>query len=450
MKNKIIFICGNCGYESPKWAGKCASCGEFNTYKEETQAPKKALSGYRPSDGGSISSLTEIAGHDEERLLSGMQETDRVFGGGIVKGSLVLMGGEPGAGKSTLALCISDNIAKTGKKVLYVSGEESPRQIKMRADRTGARSEKLMVLAETSVERIAAAIEKERPELAVIDSIQTVYKEDIEASAGSVSQVKESCAHLIYTAKTLSVPVLIIGHVTKDGAIAGPKMLEHMVDAVMYFESEKHNNFKILRSVKNRFGSTNEMGLFELSGKGIKEIINPSEYLLENLKGEKEGSAVVSVMEGTRVLMLEIQALVSRKNFGTPQRTVTGVDYSRFLLILAILEKKLGLNMENQDVFVNVGGGIKIPETGADLGIAAAVYSGYTARPVSSKMVFIGELGLDGGVRPVRFMEQRVSDARKMGFETYVLPKRHGINAQKTGIKEIGNISELSGIIQQQ
>jgi DNA repair protein RadA/Sms len=427
--------------------GKCPSCNEFNTFVEEQELKVKNEASYRNFDHAKASSINDIESGDEDRITTGIEEVDRVFGGGIVKGSIVLIGGEPGAGKSTLVLDIADKIAARGNRVLYVSGEESLKQIKMRAVRIGVNTASLSVVAETSVEKISAMIEKELPAIAIVDSIQTVYKEEIDSAAGSVSQVRESCAQLLYTAKKTGIPVIIIGHVTKDGMIAGPKMLEHMVDAVMYFEAEKYYQFKILRAAKNRFGSTNEIGIFEMGNDGIKQVLSPSKLLLDSMKDTKIGSSIVTIMEGTRALLLEIQALTAHRSFGLPQRTVTGIDYNRFLLILAILEKNLGLKLENYDIFVNVAGGIKVVETAADLGTAAAIFSAFTDRPISTKTAFLGELGLDGEVRPVRFMEQRILEAERLGFDTVYLPER--TKTGKTGklkIVKIGNLSELSKI----
>lgn len=449
-KTKTLYSCGKCGHTSAKWLGKCPACNEFNTYTEETIEPERSKKGaeYRRFEEAKLSPLADVKITAEERLVTGISEADRVFGGGIVKGSLALLGGEPGAGKSTLALMIADKIASQGKKALYISGEESETQIKLRADRIGAAGSKnLLLLIETGIEKITAIIEKEQPALVVVDSIQTVYKEDIDAVAGSVSQVKESCAHLLYTAKRTGIPVIIIGHVTKDGMIAGPKMLEHMVDAVMYFESEEYYRFKILRAVKNRFGSTNEIGVFEMTGAGLREINSPSKMLLDSVDADKPGSAIVTAMEGTRPLLLEVQALTSRRNFGAAQRTVTGVDYNRALLTIAIIEKKLNIHMENQDVFISVAGGIRVMETGADLGCAAAIYSSFMNIPVSAKMAFIGELGLDGSVRPVMSLDQRVAEAERLGFSACVVPEKAGSLKTKLEIIKIKNILELKNIL---
>jgi DNA repair protein RadA/Sms len=446
-KTKTLFSCSNCGASSPKWLGRCPVCSEFNTYIEETVIERKKSGEYRGFDETRMSALADINVKNEQRIKTGMEEIDRVFGGGIVKGSLVLMGGEPGVGKSTLALSIADKVALAGNKVMYFSGEESLEQIKLRADRTGVKAEKLILVVETGIEKITSIMEKEKPALAVIDSIQTTFKEDLDSVAGSVNQVKESCAQLMYAAKKSGIPIIIIGHVTKDGNIAGPKMLEHMVDAVMYFEAEKYYQFKILRAVKNRFGSTNEIGIFEMTNEGIKEVKSPSKMLLDSLKDNKVGSSIVTVMEGTRPLLLEIQALTARRNYGIPQRTVTGIDYNRFLIVLAILEKKLELHLENQDIFINVAGGIKIMETACDLGVAAAIYSSYKESPVSTKMAYIGELGLDGEVRPVQFIDQRVMEAERLGFTACVIPARSAAVKTTMEVVKIGNVSELKKLI---
>jgi DNA repair protein RadA/Sms len=448
MKKKTTFACTSCGYNSPKWLGRCPNCGEYNTLVEETSVQRKTDVSYRKFQESKIGPITDIEVKAESRLTTGISEADRVLGGGIVKGSLVLLGGEPGAGKSTLALAIAGNIAENGKKVIYLSAEESDVQIKMRSDRLGIKSKNLLLMIETSVEAAAEAMEKEKPALLVIDSIQTVYKDEIDAVAGSVNQVRESCAHILYAAKKSSVPVIIIGHVTKEGSLAGPKMLEHMVDTVLYFEAEKFYQFKVLRAVKNRFGSVNEIGVFEMTGEGLKEITSPSKILLDNLKESKQGSAISAVIEGTRPILLEIQALTSRRSWGNPQRTVTGIDYNRFLLILAVLEKKLNLNLENQDVFVNVSGGIRIVETACDLAVAAAVYSDFKETPISSKTIFIGELGLDGELRAVRFMENRLSEAARMGFTKAIIPAgTKAATVKNIETVKIKDIAELKKII---
>ncbi len=447
IKKKIVFICINCGHNSSKWLGKCPSCGQYNTFAEEELFDKKNNDAYRHFNSTIVSPMPDIKKEEDERIKTGIDEVDRVFGGGIVKGSISLIGGEPGAGKSTLALTIADRIAGAGVKVLYVSAEESASQIKMRADRIKSKSKLLLLAIETIIENIVKIINKENPGLVIVDSIQTVYKKDVDSVAGSINQVRESCAHLLYIAKSTNIPIIIVGHVTKEGMIAGPKMLEHIVDAVMYFESEKYYKLKILRAVKNRFGSTNEIGIFEMAEDGIKEVNSPSKLFIELSETPKAGSAVITLMEGTRPILIELQALTSRRSFGIPQRTVTGVDYNRLLLIIAILERKLNINLENQDIFINVTGGLKVFETGADLGIASAIYSSFKNIPISPKMIFIGELGLDGEVRTVMFMESRIQEAKRLGFTECVIPENAGnINTDMQLIK-IKNISDLKKVI---
>lgn len=447
IKKKKVFTCLNCGYNSFKWLGKCPSCGEYNTFAEEELFDRKNNDIYRHFDSFFLSPMSEIKKEEEERIKTGIGEIDRVFGGGIVKGSLSLIGGEPGTGKSTLALTIADKIANFGIKVLYVSAEESASQIKMRADRIKSKSKLLLLAIETAIENIVKIINKEKPGLVIVDSIQTVYKQDVDSVAGSINQVRESCAHLLYTAKKTNIPIIIIGHVTKEGMIAGPKMLEHIVDAVMYFESEKYYKLKILRAVKNRFGSTNEIGIFEMGGDGIKEVNSPSKLFIELSNNAKVGSVVITLMEGTRPILIELQALTSRRSFGIPQRTVTGVDYNRLLLIIAILERKLNINLENQDIFINVTGGLKVFETGADLGMAAAIYSTFKNIPISQKMIFIGELGLDGEIRTVMFMKSRVQEAERLGFLSCVIPENAGNINTKMEIIRLKNISDLKKVI---
>jgi len=445
VKKKTIYICASCGYESAKWLGKCPSCSEFNSFSEETQEKIRNESDYRRFDEAGIKPLSEIDAGTENRIMTGIAELDRVLGGGIVKGSLVLVGGEPGAGKSTLALQAAEAAAGTGM-VIYVSGEESLAQVKSRAIRLNALSKNLMIAQETSVEKISSMMEKHMPVLMVVDSIQTVYKQDIESAAGSMNQVRESCAQLMYAAKRTGIPVIIIGHVTKDGMLAGPKMLEHMVDVVLYFESEKYRDLKVLRAAKNRFGATNETGIFEMNESGLAGVDNPSKNFLSGMRDGKEGSAAVTVMEGSRPLIIEIQALCVKRAYGVAQRTVTGVDYNRFLVIVAVIEKNLGIKLENHDIFINVAGGVKINDTACDLGLAAAVYSSYSGKPLPSDSVFIGELGLDGTVIRAPHTPRRLKEASRMGFARAFLPdekeSEKGMKITKTE-----NINSLMGKI---
>ncbi len=443
MKKKTLFICTSCGYESAKWLGKCPSCGEFNSFAEETRVKIKNESDYRTFESSGIKNIAEIETSEENRIITGITELDRVLGGGIVKGSLILIGGEPGAGKSTLALQAAHAAAeKSGRQVIYVSGEESLSQVKSRAIRLRADSKNLFLAQETSVEKISELAEKHLPSLMVVDSIQTVFKQDIESAAGSMNQVRESCAQLMYTAKRTGVPVIIIGHVTKDGMLAGPKMLEHMVDAVLYFESEKYRDFKVLRAVKNRFGATNETGIFEMEESGLRAVENPSRNFLAGMRSGKEGSAAVTVMEGTRPLILEIQALCVKRSYGVAQRTVTGIDYNRFLVIIAVIEKNLGIKLENYDIFVNVAGGVRINDTACDLGLAAAVYSSYSEKPLPNDSVFIGELGLDGTIIKASHAARRIKEASRMGFARAFTPEEKEKERDMKIIK-VQNINSL-------
>ena len=366
--------------------------------------------------------LTEVTANDDERCETGIRELDRVLGGGIVPGSLVLVGGDPGIGKSTLLLQVCQRMARM-KKILYISGEESQAQIKLRANRMGKFTPNLLLLCETSLETIRGVIEKERPELVVIDSIQTMYSEDVSSAPGSVSQVRESTNIFMQLAKGLCIPIFIVGHVTKEGTVAGPRVLEHMVDTVLYFEGDRHASYRILRAVKNRFGSTNEIGVFEMRQDGLAEVENPSEYMLSGKPENASGSVVACSMEGTRPILIEIQALVCRSNFGMPRRTAAGTDYNRVNLLMAVLEKRLGLSLGNCDAYVNIAGGIRMNEPAIDLGIVMAIMSSYRNRPIDEKTIVFGEVGLSGEVRAVSMPEQRVNEAKKLGFETCILPE---------------------------
>ena len=429
LKNKkIVYFCQECGYESSKWMGQCPGCKAWNTLVEETISTKKGTSsgigsfqnsGKRPEPVR----LKDISLSEDERQLTKIGELDRVLGGGIVPGSLVLVGGDPGIGKSTLLLQVCRNLALSGSNVLYISGEESLRQIKLRAERIGEFNEKLQLLCETNLETIREVIERKKPDTVVIDSIQTMFHEDISSAPGSVSQVRESTNILMQIAKGQGVSVFIVGHVTKEGNVAGPRVLEHMVDTVLYFEGDRHASYRILRAVKNRFGSTNEIGVFEMRQNGLVEVENPSEYMLSGKPENASGSVVACSMEGTRPILLEIQALVARTNFGMPRRTAAGTDYNRVNLLMAVLEKRLGMNLGNCDAYVNIAGGIKMNEPAIDLGIVMALVSSYRNRPIDEKTIVFGEVGLSGEVRAVNMPEQRVAEAKKLGFETCILPE---------------------------
>ncbi len=422
-KKSTAFFCQSCGYESAKWLGQCPGCREWNTFVEEPvdKGSKSGKMTFAPGRAVPVM-LKDITGGESERISSGIGEFDRVLGGGIVKGSLVLIGGDPGIGKSTLLLQVTRNLTKTGHKVLYVSGEESLRQIKMRADRLGTDFETLKILCETNLSDIGEAIKAEAPETVVIDSIQTMYKEDISSAPGSVSQVREATSFLMQIAKQLEINIFIVGHVTKEGAVAGPRVLEHMVDTVLYFEGDRHASYRILRGVKNRFGSTDEIGVFEMRAEGLAEVLNPSEFMLSGRAGDASGSVITCSMEGTRPVMIEIQALVCRSNFGIPRRQTTGMDFNRVNLLMAVIEKRAGLNIGDHDAYVNIAGGLKINEPSLDLATVMAIVSSFRNKAVDEKTVIFGEVGLSGEVRAVSQAEQRVAEAYKLGFTTVVLP----------------------------
>lgn len=421
---KTVFFCQNCGYESGKWMGQCPGCHEWNTFVEETvEAKSLSKSGKRTSAPANPVILKEIDIREDARKSSGIGELDRVLGGGIVSGSLVLVGGDPGIGKSTLLLQVCRNLAKQQIKVLYISGEESLRQIKLRANRIGEFQDTLTLLCETNLMTIKETIERLRPETVIIDSIQTMFHEDITSAPGSVSQVRESTNVLMQIAKGLGITIFIVGHVTKEGNVAGPRVLEHMVDTVLYFEGDRHASYRILRAVKNRFGSTNEIGVFEMKQTGLEEVPNPSEYLLSGRPENASGSVVACSMEGTRSILVEIQALVCQSNFGIPRRTAVGTDFNRVNLLMAVLEKKVGLHLSQSDAYVNIAGGMKMTEPAIDLGICLAIVSSYKDVVIPDSVMAFGEIGLSGEVRAVSMAQQRVKEAKKLGFETVILPK---------------------------
>ncbi len=421
---KTVFFCQNCGYESAKWMGQCPGCKEWNTFVEETVLPK--TSGRGSTVGKTENkpvSLNQIDIQEDTRLGSGLEELDRVLGGGIVQGSLVLVGGDPGIGKSTLLLQMCRYLSQKHIKALYISGEESLRQIKLRARRIGDFTDDLLLLCETNLQMIEHIIENQAPQLVIIDSIQTLYNEEVSSPPGSVSQVRESTSVLLQTAKGKGVTIFIVGHVTKEGNVAGPRVLEHMVDTVLYFEGDRHASYRILRAVKNRFGSTNEIGVFEMRESGLEEVKNPSEFLLDGRPEDASGSIVACSMEGTRPILIEIQALVCNTNFGIPRRTAAGTDFNRVNLLMAVLEKRLGMHLSNCDAYVNIAGGIKISEPAIDLGIVLAVISSHQNRAIPDHVIAFGEVGLSGEIRAVNMSEQRVAEAKKLGFRTVILPK---------------------------
>lgn len=420
---KTIFFCQSCGYESTKWMGQCPGCREWNTLVEEPVAER--LSGKTAVRRNHVEpvQLSRIQMETEERLHTQIGELDRVLGGGIVQGSMTLVGGDPGIGKSTLLLQVCRQIAEQEKKVLYISGEESLAQIKLRAQRIGSFNEYMLLLCETNLTDIRSAVEQQKPDVLIIDSIQTMYNEEVSSAPGSVSQVRESTAALMQIAKGMGVSVFIVGHVTKDGNVAGPRVLEHMVDTVLYFEGDRHASYRILRSVKNRFGSTNEIGVFEMCSNGLAEVKNPSEFMLNGKPEGASGSVVACSMEGTRPILIEVQALVCRSNFGIPRRTAAGTDFNRVNLLMAVLEKRGGMNLSDSDAYVNIAGGIKMTEPAIDLGILLAIASSYRDLVIPESVVAFGEVGLSGEVRAVSMALQRVQEAKKLGFETVILPK---------------------------
>ena len=449
---KSIFFCQNCGHEEAKWLGQCPACKEWNTFVEEridSGITKGTTVAARAVHEAKVVPLTEVTADDDTRSETGIKELDRVLGGGIVPGSLVLVGGDPGIGKSTLLLQVCQRMAQM-KKILYISGEESQAQIKLRANRMGNFTSSLLLLCETNLGIIRSVIEKERPELVIIDSIQTMYSEDVTSAPGSVSQVRESTNVFMQLAKGLCIPIFIVGHVTKEGTVAGPRVLEHMVDTVLYFEGDRHASYRILRAVKNRFGSTTEIGVFEMRQSGLVEVENPSEYMLSGKPENASGSVVACSMEGTRPILLEIQALVCRTNFGMPRRTAAGTDYNRVNLLMAVLEKRLGMSLGNCDAYVNIAGGIKMNEPAIDLGIVMALVSSYRNRPIDEKTIVFGEVGLSGEVRAVNMQEQRVAEAKKLGFETCILPEVSlKMVKEIQGIRLVGvkTVNEAVGII---
>ena len=418
---KTVFFCQNCGHEESKWLGQCPMCKEWNTFVEERVTMAKTAAVKDRKELRAVP-LSQVQTEAEERVSTHINELDRVLGGGIVPGSLILVGGDPGIGKSTLLLQVCRELARTEKKVLYISGEESLRQIKLRAQRMGEFTEHLLLLCETNLELIRQAIERERPETVVIDSIQTMFSEEVGSAPGSVSQVREATNALMQLAKGLCITIFIVGHVTKEGTVAGPRVLEHMVDTVLYFEGDRHASYRILRGVKNRFGSTNEIGVFEMRQDGLREVKNASEFMLDGRPEHASGSVVACSMEGTRPILLEIQALVCESNLGIPRRTAAGTDYNRVNLLMAVLEKRIGYRLANYDAYVNIAGGIKINEPAVDLGIVMAIVSSYKNRPLDERTIVFGEVGLSGEVRAVSMPEQRVQEAKKLGFETCIMP----------------------------
>ena len=448
-KSRSVYLCQHCGAESAKWMGRCPSCGEWNTYVEQRilKSPARSLTAdrekiVRPEP------LDQVEPGQVDRIDLGNKEFNRVLGGGIVPGSLILIGGEPGIGKSTLALQVALNI---NKRTLYISGEESPQQIRLRADRLGQPDGQCQVLAETSLQTILEQVKQTRPQLLIIDSIQTLFSEDLESAPGTISQVRDCTAQLLRMAKENHLPVILIGHITKDGSLAGPKVLEHIVDTVLQFEGDSHHIYRILRSNKNRFGSTSEIGVFEMTGEGLREISNPSELLINQQPADLSGSAIAANVEGIRPILIEVQALVSTAVYGTPQRTSTGFDIRRLSMLLAVLEKRASFKLASKDVFINIAGGLRVDDPATDLAVVSAILSSTVDLPVDQQTCFAGEVGLSGEIRPVHRIEQRLTEADKLGMKRILLPSfnRKRIDASRFSLEivEVSRVQEIPKLL---
>lgn len=446
-KSKTVFFCGECGYESAKWLGQCPVCKAWNAFSE-APALKKGGSSLKPGVAASLPiKIKDVSLESDERVTTGISELDRVLGGGIVKGSLVLVGGDPGIGKSTLLLQMCAKLSDKQVSVLYVSGEESERQIAIRSERLGRQSSDMLLYCETDIEKIETAIENGKPEVVIVDSIQTMYSSKADSAAGSISQVREVTSTLLRISKGLGVSIFIVGHVTKEGTVAGPRTLEHMVDTVLYFEGEDVASYRILRAVKNRFGSTNEVGVFDMGQTGLREVANPSEYMLKGMPENAPGSVVACTMEGSRPILVEVQALVCQTNFNFPKRTTAGADYNRVNILIAVLEKRLGLNLGNCDAYVNVAGGLKINEPALDLAIVAALISSYRNRESKGKIIAFGEVGLTGEVRGVNLARLRLEEIAKFGENLVIIPKVNYTKDLPFKVLPVSNVRELMDII---
>lgn len=450
-KAKTVFVCSECGNESPKWLGKCPACNSWNTFYEQKIEKYTEVNKIEKKINNTPKPLNTYVGQETNRTSTGYLELDRVLGGGLVKGSLILLGGEPGIGKSTLILQLCEKVEGEGK-VLYVSGEESAEQIKLRADRLEVKNDDVFFLGETDIDVVKEAISETKPKLVIIDSIQTMYSDEISAAAGSVSQVREITSQIMRVCKSQQITTIIIGHVTKDGNIAGPRVLEHMVDTVLYLEGERYNTYRILRAVKNRFGSTNEIGMFEMKQEGMCEVTNPSDILITERDDNPSGSCIVASIEGTRPILVELQALTSQTVFGMPKRTANGFDYNRMAVLIAVLEKRAGLSIGNHDVYLNIAGGLKLSEPAIDLGIIATVSSAYKNVPIPQTTVIMGEVGLTGEVRRINLIEKRLKEAEKLGFKTCIIPENNkkGLKDEYKldiiGVKNIGEALRKLGI----
>ncbi len=447
MKKKTLFFCNECGYESGKWIGQCPACKSVGTFVEAPATKSSTVKSARNVFDVKAVSINEVKIDTKKRISTGFSELDRVLGSGVVEGALMLIGGDPGIGKSTILLQVCRHIAESGKKVLYISGEESLAQIKIRAMRIGDFSDNLKLLSETSLDVIESVIEKEKPDCAVIDSIQTIFREDISSAPGSVSQVRESTNSLMQIAKGMGISIFIVGHVTKEGAVAGPRVLEHMVDTVLYFEGDRHASYRIIRGVKNRFGSTDEIGVFEMREEGLVEVPNPSEFMLEGRPMDASGSVITCLMEGTRPILVEIQALATHTNFGMARRTAVGVDYNRVNLLMAVIEKRLGIQMSDYDAYVNVAGGMKVSEPAMDLALVSALISSYKNCAIDSNTIIFGEVGLSGEIRAVSQTKQRILEAKKLGFNRCIVPHSNKLNLDNLDGIEIVGVKSLTELV---
>ena len=448
-KVKTKYVCQSCGYSTPRWIGRCPDCDEWNTLIEEIIDKDKRTSSRSTSllkQSANLKSISDINQTDSIRFKTGITEFDRVLGGGVVTGSVILIGGDPGIGKSTLMLQIANNLET--KKILYVSGEESGIQIKLRCERLNYTLKNFYVLSETNLEIVDAVVEKEKPDLIVIDSVQTIYHPELDSAPGTITQLRESTARLIKISKSQNIPIFIVGHITKDGIIAGPKVLEHMVDVVLQFEGEKTHFYRILRGIKNRFGSTNEIGIFEMTDKGLKEVLNPSEVFLSQRNYGASGCVISASLEGTRPILIEVQALVTSTNYGIPQRTSMGFDYKKLNIIIAVLEKKLGLFLNKSDIFLNIAGGVKIDEPAIDLAVGISIYSSFKDIPIDSETVMLGEIGLSGEIRTISYIDKRIAEATKLGFKKIIIPKGNLKNVNQKKFKaEIVGVEKINNAI---
>ncbi|GAB6139201.1 DNA repair protein RadA [Halanaerobaculum tunisiense] len=450
-KQKKRYICQECGYQALKWSGQCSNCQSWNTLEEKIINPKEEKKEERVTTSGEAKKISQIKTRVEDRLKTGFGELDRVLGGGIVPGSLILLGGDPGIGKSTLLLQAAYSLSEEYDKVLYITGEESTRQVRLRANRLETIGSSLYILAETNILTVTNSVQELEPDLVVIDSIQTVHNPNLDSAPGSVSQVREATNRLRKLGKGQGIPIFVVGHVTKQGTIAGPKVLEHMVDTVLYFEGDQHRNYRLLRAVKNRFGSTNEVGIFEMKQSGLVEVLNPSQAFISERPTDVSGSVIIPCLEGSRPILIELQALVSSANFGTPSRMTTGIDHKRVSLLLAVLEKRLGLHLQNQDVYINIAGGFQVEEPALDLGVMLAIVSSFRDLSLRDNLAVVGEVGLSGEIRAINQIKKRITEANKLGFSEFIIPDSNAQNLSSSvegvTINGASNVEEALDLI---